>query len=69
MFQFHPETTTKRECLAGNMSAIWQDFTLDIPTSKTATSLVREDVILRSGTSVANFNTSNLIKHLKTQSL
>ena len=46
------------------MSAVWQYFTLDAPTSKTATCNVCRE---RGGTSVANFNTSNLIKHLKTR--
>ena len=49
------------------MSAVWQYFTLDAPTSKTATCNVCREKISRGGTSVANFNTSNLIKHLKTR--
>ena len=49
------------------MSAVWQYFTLDAPTSKTATCNVCREKISRGGTSVANFNISNLIKHLKTR--
>ena len=49
------------------MSAVWQYFTVAFPTSKTATCNICKEAISRGGTSVANFNTSNLIKHLKTR--
>ena len=46
------------------MSAVLQYSTLDNPISKTLTCSVYKAEISRGGTSVANFNTSNLIKHL-----
>ncbi|XP_052393278.1 zinc finger BED domain-containing protein 4-like [Carassius gibelio] len=49
------------------MSAVWQYFTVDFPTSKTAKCNICKEAISRGGTNVANFNTSNLIKHLKTR--
>lgn len=48
------------------MLAVWQYFRLDQPASKTATCLICHAAISRGGTSISNFNTSNLIKHLKT---
>lgn len=47
------------------MSAVWEFFTLDSPTSKTAKCKVCAKDIPRGGTKVANFNTSNLISHLE----
>ena len=44
------------------MSAVWQYFTVDVPTSKTVTCNICIEAISRGGTSVANLNTSNLIK-------
>ena len=51
---------------ASKSSTIWHHSLLDNPTSKTTTCLVCKAAILRDGTSVANFYTSNLIKRLKT---
>lgn len=47
------------------MSAVWSYFTLETPQSKTATCNVCKAAIPRGGTSVASYNTTNLIKHLK----
>ncbi|XP_070397996.1 zinc finger BED domain-containing protein 4-like [Nothobranchius furzeri] len=47
------------------MSTVWKYFTLEAPQSKTATCNVCKAVVPRGGTSVATFNTTNLIKHLK----
>lgn len=47
------------------MSAVWKYFTVETPQSKTATCNVCKAVVPRGGTSVATFNTTNVIKHLK----
>ncbi|KAI2648703.1 Zinc finger BED domain-containing protein 4 [Labeo rohita] len=52
---------------ARSMSAVWQYFRLDQPASKTATCIKCQAAISRGGTSISNFNTTNLIKHLKTR--
>ncbi len=48
------------------MSAVRKYFRLDQPSSKTLTCLIWHTAISRGSTSINNFNTSNLIKHLKT---
>lgn len=47
------------------MSAVWKYFLLETPQSKTATCNVCKAVVPRGGSSVATYNTTNLIKHLK----
>ncbi len=51
---------------ARSMSAVRQYFRLDQPSSKTSTCLIWHAAISRGSTSINNFNTSKLIKHLKT---
>ncbi|KAI2666682.1 Zinc finger BED domain-containing protein 4 [Labeo rohita] len=57
----------KKYICARSMSAVWQYFRLDQPASKTATCIICQAAISRGGTSISNFNTTNLIKHLKTR--
>ncbi|KAI2649262.1 Zinc finger BED domain-containing protein 4 [Labeo rohita] len=57
----------KKYIRARSMSAVWQYFRLDQPASKTATCIICQAAISRGGTSISNFNTTNLIKHLKTR--
>lgn len=47
------------------MSAVWNYFTLETAQSKTATCNVCKALIPRGGSTVATYNTTNLIKHLK----
>ena len=47
------------------MSAVWKYFTLETLQSKTAKCNVCKAVIQRGGSSLASYNTTNAIKHLK----
>ena len=49
------------------MSAVWKYFSVDTPTSTMATCKTCGVKVSRGGVKQTSFNTSNLIKHLKTK--
>lgn len=49
------------------MSAIWKYFNIETPASTTATCKICGLKVARGGTKTVSFNTSNLIKHLRTK--